>query len=383
MISTEQPIQTEQNVTSKTQRSSDLMVVDDNPKNLKLLERMLYDCGFRVRLFPRGKMALASAAANPPELFLLDINMPEMDGYEVCRQLKSDPHLAAIPVIFLSALNDTGDKIKAFEVGGVDYITKPFQLEEVRARIETHLALRRSTFLLQQSFDKLKELERLRDSLVHMIVHDMRTPLTIISGSLELLLQTEGKQMSEKALSRIDKAKLGTNKLIEMVNSLLDISKLESGTETIHPKPVDIIELVQEVVGAFSDSPTGHKVHAEVLTGPVIASCDRGMVSRVIQNLIGNATKYSPNGTDVTLRLEQRSESIRITVRDQGPGIPVEHRNRVFDKFYQVGHKKNSSGLGLTFCRLVVEAHGGTIGVDSEPDNGSEFWFTLPLSISN
>src|SRR5229473_6683232 len=121
-----------------------IMAVDDNPANLKLLERMLRQQGYQVRSFPRGRLALASAAENPPELILLDINMPEMTGYEVCERLKADEKLAQIPVVFLSALDETGDKVKAFRSGGVDYITKPFQLEEVQARVETHIELQRA-----------------------------------------------------------------------------------------------------------------------------------------------------------------------------------------------------------------------------------------------
>lgn len=162
------------------------MVVDDTVANLKLLQAMLQAKDHHVLAFTSGKAALAAAAQNPPDLILLDINMPEFNGFQVCEHLKADEELREIPVIFISALNETADKIKAFSVGGADYVTKPFQFEEVYARVKAQLELRRQKHELQHSYDKLLELEALRDNLVHMIVHDMRSPLTVAIGNLDL-----------------------------------------------------------------------------------------------------------------------------------------------------------------------------------------------------
>src|ERR1700681_2297859 len=187
-----------------------IMAVDDNPANLKLLEGMLRRQGYQVRSFPRGRLALAAAAENPPELILLDINMPEMTGYEVCERLKSDEKLARIPVIFLSALGEAGDKVKAFQSGGVDYITKPFQLEEVQARVETHIDLQRLQRALQLQNDhleamvglrtseladanaRLRVLDRTKSDFLNLISHEFRTPLNGLLGVGELLLEESG-----------------------------------------------------------------------------------------------------------------------------------------------------------------------------------------------
>src|ERR1700730_16450597 len=187
-----------------------IMAGDDNPANLKLLEGMLRQQGYQVRSFPRGRLALASAAENPPELILLDINMPEMTGYEVCARLKSSEKLARIPVIFLSALGETGDKVKAFQSGGVDYIAKPFQLEEVQARVETHIELQRLQRTLQLQNDNLGELvelrtteladaharlrvlDRTKSDFLTLISHEFRTPLNGLLGVGELLLEESG-----------------------------------------------------------------------------------------------------------------------------------------------------------------------------------------------
>src|SRR3989339_730306 len=166
------------------QKSPDILVVDDTPANLQLLTGMLKERGYRVRPVPSGKLAIQAARSQTPDLILLDVNMPEMNGYEVCEQFKADAALREIPVLFISALGETMDKMKAFAVGGVDYVTKPFQFEEVDARVQTHLKLRRLQIeqerqnrQLRESYDQLKKLEELQDNLTHMIIHDMRSPL--------------------------------------------------------------------------------------------------------------------------------------------------------------------------------------------------------------
>ena len=359
-------------------RGSSIIVVDDNPNNLKLLEGMLHDCGFIVRLFPQGKMALAAALANPPDLILLDIMMPEMDGYEVCKNLKYNPILADIPVIFLSAINDTVDKVKAFQAGGIDYVTKPFQIEEVKARIDTHLEIRRQRRLLQENYEQLRQLEQLRDNLVHMIVHDMRSPLAIIHGIHEILEKFDGNNLSPQGLTRLHRAMKGTEELITLVNSLLDISKLESGKMKLNISEFNIGILVQSVTLNMSEGITNHSIIHDISGNPIPIYGDQALISRVLQNLINNAIKYSPKDTQVRVACQLSDIGVRIVVEDQGAGIIPEYQDKVFDKFFQIEHNKNSTGLGLTFCKLAVEAHGGKIGVDSVVGVGSKFWFDLP-----
>jgi len=354
------------------------MVVDDNPNNLKLLEGMLRDCGYQVRLFPRGELALAAAFANPPDLFLLDIMMPGMDGFSFCQKLKADRKLADIPVIFLSALNDTADKVKAFQYGGIDYITKPFQIEEVRARIETHLRLRQQKRLLQENYEKLQQLESLRDNLVHMVVHDMRAHLSIIHGVHEVLEHFDRKNLSEEGARKLRVAINRTDYLVEMINSLLAISKLESGKMDLNLTEFDIVPLVGRVTIESAEEPGKHNIIPLVPQTPVIITADESLILRVIQNLVGNAIKYSPEGKQIRIQVEPLEETVRVSVQDQGPGVPPDHQERIFDKFFQRDNRKDTFGLGLTFCKLAVEAHGGQIGVKSDGRQGSEFWFTLP-----
>jgi signal transduction histidine kinase len=361
-----------------------ILVVDDTPANLHLLTRMLEDWGYKVRCVTSGKSALQTAKHDPPDLILLDILMPEMNGYEVCECLKEDEQLAEIPVIFISALNETMDKVKAFQVGGVDYVTKPFQLKEVQARVATHLELHRQKHLIQESYEQLRQLEELRDNLVHMVVHDMRNPLTSIKGFLHILDMVEGETMSEDGRKYVQIATSATDNLIELTSSLLDISKMEAGKMTLDLSECHLIDLISEVMGKVESLRENRELTLEVPAEPVTVLGDAGLLARIIQNLLGNALKFTPDGGRISVGLEADQHSVRVYVRDTGPGIPPESRKRIFEKFGQVTAQGNrqqySTGLGLTFCKLAVEAHGGSIAVDSEVGKGSTFWFVIPTS---
>ncbi len=210
-----------------SQGPATVLMVDDTPANLELLTGMLKGRGYRVRAAVNGKLALQAARNDPPDIILLDITMPGMNGYEVCAELKSDEKLKDIPVIFLSALNETVDKVKAFGTGGVDYIAKPFQLEEVEARIETHLELRRQKIRLQENYNELRELEKLRDSMVNMIINDLRPPLESICGHLDGIREKAAPPLSAASSHSLDEAMKEAKQLIHIVTTVLDTNKKE------------------------------------------------------------------------------------------------------------------------------------------------------------
>jgi len=356
-----------------------IMVVDDTVANLKLLEEMLGKQGYLVRSFPRGRLALAAAAREQPDLILLDIQMPEMDGFEVCERFKADPLLAPIPIIFISAQHETMDKLRAFTLGGVDYVTKPFQFAEVDARVRTHLELRRQKVALQQSYERLKELELVRENLAHMVVHDMRSPLFAIMMALELV-QMNVATPPPKVTKYLDMAVGNVNKLTEMVNQLLDISRLESGRMPMTKTRGDLADTAKVVVDSLHPLAADRRIIL-CAAEPVLASYDKDLVGRILTNLIGNALKFTPVEEEVKITLDRKGAAARLSVMDMGPGIPPEFREKIFEKFAQLeGEKrKYGTGLGLTFCKLAVEAHGGEIGVESVADEGNTFWFTIPV----
>lgn len=369
-------------------KRSKILVVDDTPANVLLLVRMLTERGYDPCPVLSGELALQSARAEPPDLILLDVTMPGMNGYEVCAHLKIDPALKDIPVIFISALSETIDKTKAFEAGGVDYVTKPFQFEEVEARIHTHLTLRRLQFLLEQqnlqlhqNYDQLRRLETLRDNLTNMVIHDMRSPLMVVSGSYEIII-AEQKTLSPTQREFADMGQAACHQLIEMATSLLDISRMEAGKMPLNRTPCDIRAIAQNAADSLTVLAREKTLTLDVTGVPAIAEADRDITGRIFVNLLGNAIKCSPSGGIITAEVCSNGETVRVTITDHGHGIPPEYQQKIFEKFGQVEsrteNRKYSTGLGLTFCKLAVEAHGGHIGVESEVGKGSAFWFTLP-----
>jgi signal transduction histidine kinase len=359
---------------------ADILIVDDIPANLQVLTEIIKEKGHKTRPVPSGKLALQAVRNTPPDLILLDINMPEMNGYEVCAHLKTDETLQAIPVIFISALTETVDKVRGFSVGGVDYITKPFQREEVLARVDTHLTIHRQKRELEESYRRLRELEELRDSLTQMIVHDLRSPLTGILGYLELLDMKP--DLDEKNRKLVANARESSEIMINMINSLIDISRLEAGQMPLKMEEYDLRKITEKAVSSLGALVMEHPVEIHSPPDPLWIDCDREIIGRVIANLTGNALKYTPRGQKVDIRFFPGNHGLRLSVQDYGPGIPHKFQEKIFTKFGQVetrrDGKKYSSGLGLTFCKLAVEAHGGTIGVESEAGHGAVFWFELP-----
>jgi signal transduction histidine kinase len=364
---------------------ADILIVDDTPANLQLLGGMLKERGHRVRPVADGKMALQVAHTTPPDLILLDINMPGMNGYEVCAQLKRAERTRDVPVIFISALTETLDKVMAFAVGGVDYVTKPFQFEEVDARVACHLSLRRLQVDLAQRNEELRQtnedLRRLqvqRDSLTHMIVHDLRSPLTGVVGAFDLLA------LEDNTLTAMSRKMLGVGhaagrQIIDMINSLLDISKIEEGQFTPRCTRNDLVALARDAVALLSSLQGNRTVTVESFQEPLVLSFDADLILRVVQNLVANALKFTaPTGT-IRIRITPVAGAVRVGVSDDGTGIAAEFHERIFEKFGQVetGQTRSGTGLGLTFCKLAVEIHGGRIGVESKVGNGSTFWFEL------
>jgi len=351
---------------TKRQATTTILIVDDTLANLLLLERALTGRGYNAKPVPCGKLALQSARAEPPDLILLDIAMPDMDGYEVCTQLKADAALKDIPVIFISALDQTIDKVKAFSVGGVDYVTKPFQLEEVYARVRTHLQLRR--------------LEKLRDDLTHMVVHDLRNPLTVILGFLDFLEVDDTQQLSVSTRKLVPLARRSAEELLNMIGSILDVSKMGVGEMKLQCEPFDLDTLIQAVVATNQPLPGNRTVTLNAPESLHTVTADASSIRRVLQNLLSNALHYTPPGGDVHIVVTPADNEIRVAVTDTGPGIAPEYHERIFAKFGQVENRNHclGTGLGLTFCKMAIEAHGGHIGVESEVGQGSTFWFALP-----
>ncbi len=366
-----------------------ILLVDDTPANLKVLTELLKEYNYKVRAVPSGKLALKSVAHSQPDLILLDINMPEMNGYEVCQQLKENPETAHIPVIFISALDDVQDKIQAFRQGGVDYITKPFQIEEVHARIKTHLTidalqreLQEKNLRLESQLGQLQEMQSMQDTLLNMVVHDLRVPLTGAMGYVSLVAENASAvpapfanyiQLAHKSLESVKIA----------LENIIDLGKMERGKISLTYAKLELISSLRDWLDEIELIASQHQFEVHLPPAPIEVMADPLLLKRIVFNLLTNAFRLTKLGKRVQLSLNLENEWIYLAILDQGPGIPEEYREKIFEKFVQVqlSHRSDptSSGLGLTFCKMAIEAHRGQIGVESEVGKGSTFWFRIPL----
>ena len=367
-----------------------LLIVDDNEENRDVLARRLEKQGHWAVTAGSGPEALRALAEQPFDLVLLDIMMPEMDGYEVLFRIKSEPSTQNLPVIMISALDELESVVRCIEMGAADYLPKPFNPTLLKARVgaslrekRAHDRERRYTDEIAESYRRLRELERLRDDLTYMIVHDLRTPLTSLLTGLQTVPLVGDLNETQDEMLQI--ATDGGEILLGMINDLLDVEKMEQESVPLERTLISPETLISQAIAQV----TLLAAAEELTLTPEIApntpnfTGDEDKLRRTLVNLMGNAIKFTPRGGVVTAGVSCGPEnSLLFFVRDTGEGIPADALDRVFEKFGQVetrqAGRKMSTGLGLTFCKLAVEAHGGRIWAESAPGAGSVFFFTLP-----
>src|ERR1700730_6588606 len=317
-----------------------IMAVDDQPENLDLCEDMLRQRGYLVRSFPRGRLALPAAVRNPPGLILLDINMPEMNGYEVCERLKEDGKLAGIPVIFLSALNAIEDKIKAFRSGGVDYISKPFQVDEVQARVETHTRLHRLHRALQAQKDGLEDivasrtrelseaharltiLDRAKTEFLNLISHELRTPLNGLIGIGEVILSelesgapgTELRDLFEQSRHRI----------LSVIDDALLVTQIHVEGEKFMPAPISLAMTWNRAVNEVEKFAAARQATVRRPTtelGVVLGDAD--LTVKALRALLETAVKFSTAGEAIGPICEITPDSLRLVIASHGATLPA------------------------------------------------------------
>ena len=370
-----------------------LLVVDDLETNRDVLSRRLERQGYEVASAGSGRQALERLRTETFDLVLLDIMMAEMDGYEVLQRLKADAALRHIPVIMISALSEMDSVVRCIEMGAEDYLPKPFNPTLLKARIGACLEKKRARdrekrlFLqLQENHRRLQELEKLRDDLTHMIIHDLRTPLNAMFLGLEAVQEMGA--LNEDQIEMLGLTMRGGKTLIGIINDLLDISKMENGLLALERGEIAPADLVNAAVKQVAPLAVAQNLTLviELEPGLPLLVADEAKLLRTLVNLLGNAVKFTPSGGIVTVavRSDHETPSLLFSVSDMGEGIPPEAFERIFEKFGQVESRRSgrsmSTGLGLAFCKLAVEAHGGHIAVESAPGQGSAFRFTIPLS---
>ena len=357
-------------------KTANILVVDDEPNNFDVIEALLSatDRAKEMRLFyaSSGQAVLERIDTFSPDVFLLDVMMPGMSGIEVCQRIKSMPQWRPVPIVMVTALTDKADLARCLSVGADDFISKPLNGVELRARVQAMLRIKRQ-------YEDLQTLMQLREDMVNMVVHDLRNPLTSLFLDLNLLEYSEACVPSPK----LDTMHQALQSLQLMVNDMLTLSRLETGKLVLHREVTDLVELGHTVVNNFEEIAVqkGQRLRCQVIANDAVtATVDRTLMHRTLDNLLSNAIKFSPARSEIVVTVAPcASAGIQLQVKDAGPGIPSELREQIFEK-YEVGQRRldvSQTGLGLAFCKLVVEAHEGTLCVKPNQPQGSIFEITL------
>ena len=375
-----------------------ILIVDDNPENLDVLFDLLSGKGFELLFAIDGASALQRAEIAELDLILLDIMMPGMDGFEVCRRLQANAATCRIPIVFMTALTDTANKIKGFEAGAVDYITKPIEAEEVLVRVNTHLKMQRLQHELhvknanlqavntdlQATLEREKELNALKSRFVSIASHEFRSPLALIQLAASVLKRYRDRMSEEKKVKHLNVIEGAVEEMTGILNNVLMLTKIEAGSVQFSPEPLDIEEFCQPILDKFTlMSAATHTIAFSGNGERVQAVADPQLLQSILSNLLSNALKYSPDGGRIQVNLSRNATAFELSVQDQGLGISQEDQQHLFTAFQRgknVGDIKGS-GLGLSIVKQFVDLHGGTITVASEVQQGSTFTVTLPYQL--
>lgn len=370
------------------QNNAKILIIDDTPMNVDLLSALLSKEGYDIQAAGNGSLALDMVQQSPPDLILLDIMMPGLDGYQVCQALKANEQTREIPVIFISALDHVDDIVKAFEVGGVDYITKPFQRQEVRARVKSHLTLiqqrRQIEEQLQHEVQTYQALDKMKDQFIYSATHDLKNPLNIILGFTYLLENIDGATFEVEGKHYLAAIQRGVMKMQALIQDMLELAKLQANTK-LSLSSISLNDLLAAAMRDF-EMPAREKnitLTFQPCEEAVTLWVDQQRMARVIENLVSNAIKYTPEGGTVQVRAGLEDNTAIIQVTDTGLGIPEKDLPHLFEPFFRVQEESHQAvegtGVGLTIVQTIVQQHGGHVSVESELGKGSTFRIALPL----
>lgn len=376
--------------------NGNILIVDDSPQTLRLLTTILSGENYTVRPADSGALALASALASPPDLILLDVRMPEMSGFDVCSQLKQNPATKAIPVIFLSGLSDVDDRVQGFGMGAVDFISKPFQREELLARVSTHLELARlqnklmdevgkQTRDLQTAYQELAKASRVKDEFLSTMSHELRTPLTAVLGMAEILIAGAYGNLNGEQLAALDMIQCSGRKLLHLINEILEYTQLEAGQVKLQRIDCSVAELVNSARESICSLAEQKNVSLELqIPNPHLRVwLDPQQCKRILLILLDNAVKFTDSGgrVGITVRHILEPDVVEFEVWDTGQGIAEADLPRLFKPFVQLdaglNRQHNGSGLSLALAEKMVRLHGGEIRVTSKLGAGSRFVVSL------
>ena len=362
-----------------------ILAVDDDRINLRIIGGILRHEGYEISEADSGEAALEAYATFQPNLVLLDVMMPGIDGFTTCRTLKKTYGDKCAPVIFVTAKSEADDVVMGFDAGGVDYLTKPFRPKEVVARIRTHLTNQQLAEQQKLLVNQLSKANADKDRFLGMCAHDLRNPLSSIRGLAELMAEDAVGGMTEEQRDIIQTIHGASQSMLQLVNELLDVATIEGGHLKLDKQPTSVVEIVERSVHLSNMEAAKKESRIEMVTtdGFPMIDVDRNKMRQVVDNIISNAVKYSPKGSIIHVVIHSNATSAGFAVRDCGPGIPESERHMLFKDFGRLSARptagEKSTGLGLAICRKIVEAHKGSIAVENLPEGGAEFSVSVPL----
>jgi two-component system, sensor histidine kinase and response regulator len=359
---------------SYLKHQGDILIVDDVPENLQLLSEILSDNGHTVRQVINGQQALQAIATDPPDLILLDIKMPVLDGYTVCQRLKNNPSTAKIPIIFISALNDVFDKVKAFSLGGVDYINKPFDMHEVLVRVENQLKILRNAQELEEKNQELERINKDLKSCNYMVSHDLRRPLTKLLGFCEVLWD-ENASFDAETREIIEIIASSAKEMNSIIGDLMRLAEIKE--KKLLLEPLNLSAMAAEIIEKFTFSAPERLV--EITIEPNLwAKGDASLLRAALENLLENAWKYTSKVQLAKIHFFQSAPNV-YCIQDNGAGFTVKNPEELFLPFKRFHNQSDflGTGIGLAIVKRIIEVHRGTIWAESEPDQGAKFYFTF------
>jgi len=363
----------------------EILVIEDEPVIQQTLDTFLDASGYVFEIADCGENALALLETCRPELILCDIMMPGMTGYQVCEKLKTHAELRKIPLIFLTALHTPEQLLKGFQVGAVDYITKPFYFPELEARIKTHLALYRGQRNLADYARRLEVLNQEKDQFLGIVAHDLKNPLSTILLRAQMTQMKAAKLTPEKLIDSMEFICSDAQRMLNIVSNLLDINRLEMGKIDLKIELMDIKAVLRALTEVWQEKAQVKNIEivSEWNEMPVMIQTDKHLLFQILENLLSNALKYSPYDCSVWLEIEVSSTECTIHIRDQGPGLSPEDQGKLFQKFTRLSSRptggESSNGLGLSIVKYLAEQLQGRVSCQSQLGQGACFSLTLPL----
>lgn len=362
-----------------------ILIVDDVMSNVLLLKVLLTNEKFAIATASNGHQALEQVEKERPDLVLLDVMMPDLSGFEVAQRLKSNPETADVPIIFLTALNSTTDIVKGFQVGANDFISKPFNKEELIIRVTHQISLVAAKRLILKKTDELQRTIAGRDKLYSVIAHDLRSPMGSIKMVLNMLiLNLPADKIGEEMFELLTMANQTTEDVFSLLDNLLKWTKSQIGNLNVVYQDIDVVEVVDSVIDVFNMVAGLKKITIiEEKPDRLPVSADIDMLKTVIRNLISNAIKFSNEGSEVLVKMEEKDGSVVVSVQDHGCGIDEEGQKKLLhtDTHFSTFGTKNEegSGLGLLLCQDFVNKNGGKLWFTSVKGEGSTFCFSIPM----